>query len=65
MAALVLLATGSYGWSFFVIKKIFRTNPERVEHGPRFSWQGAVGVLLCIGLLMTANWVEASMILSL
>ncbi len=37
MVALVLLAVSSYCWSFFEIKKIFRTNPERVEQGPRFS----------------------------
>jgi hypothetical protein len=65
MAALVLLAASSYGWSFFAIKKIFRTNPERVEQGPRLSWQDAVGVVLGISILMTANWVEASMIMSL
>lgn len=65
MVALVLLAATSYSWSFFEIKKIFRTNPERVEHGPRFSWQDAVGVVIGIGILMTANWAEASMIMSL
>lgn len=65
MAALVLLAASTYNWSFFEVKKIFRTSPERVEQGPRFSWQDAVGVVIGIGILVTANWMEASMIMSL
>lgn len=65
MLALVLLATSSYDWPFFEIKKIFRTNPERVEHGPRLSWKDAAGVVIGISILMAANWIEASMIMSL
>jgi hypothetical protein len=65
MLALVLLATSSYYWPFFEIKKIFRTNPERLEHDPRFSWKDAVGVVIGISILMAANWMEAGMIMSL
>ena len=65
MLALVLLATSSCYWPFFEIKKIFRTNPERIERGPRFSWKDAAGVVIGISILMAANWIEASMIMSL
>lgn len=65
LAALVLLAASSYRWAYFEIKRIFITNPERVASGPRFAWQDAARVAIGISILLVANWIEASMIMSL
>lgn len=64
MMALALLAAATYGWPLFQIKRIFLTGPERVETTQRFSWKDAIGIALGLGLLMAANWIEASMAMS-
>lgn len=63
MAALVLLAAAAFPWSFFEVKRLFQTAPERVMPGPKFRLAELMAVILGVGLMMAANWVEASMIL--
>jgi hypothetical protein len=65
MAALLLLAAATGSWPLFQIKRIFRTNPERVVPAPCITWKEAVGLGLGIALLMGANWIEASMVMHL
>lgn len=64
MAALAMLAAASACWSFFEVKRLFRTAPERVAPAPRFRPPDFAALLLGLGLLMVANWVEAAMIVS-
>lgn len=64
MAALTLLAAASASWSFFEVKRLFRTVPERVTPAPRFRLPEVVALVLGLGLMMAANWAEAAMIVS-
>lgn len=64
MMALVLLATATYFWPLFEIKQLFITGPERVRHGAQFSWTDVAGIGFGIGILMAANWIEATMVLA-
>jgi hypothetical protein len=43
---------------------LFRTNPERVQPGPRFAWYEFGAALAGVGILAAANWVEASMVMA-
>lgn len=63
MLALMLIASAVYPWAFFEIKRIFLTNPERVQPPPRVAWHEAALVLVGIGILAAANWIEASMVM--
>ena len=64
MLALALLAVASYFWPLFQVKRIFFTGPERVESPVRFSWKDAIWVVLGLCILMAANWIEATMVVS-
>jgi hypothetical protein len=64
MTALILLAAAAASWPFFDVKQLFRTVPERVVPAPRLRWTEAVAVFFGVGLMMAANWMEASMIMS-
>lgn len=63
MFALVMLAAASYGWSHFEIKRLFRTNPERIIPSPKISIAEIAISLLGIGILAVANWREALMVM--
>lgn len=63
MFALIMLAVASYGWSHFEIKRLFRTNPERVVPSPKVKMAEIVVSLLGIGILAAANWREAMMVI--
>lgn len=64
MTALLLLAAATGTWSFFQVKHLFRTIPERVIPTPEFHLSDFAAILLGIGLMMAANWREAVMIMS-
>lgn len=64
MLALIVLAAASFGWSFFEIKHLFRTNPERVIPGPKISGYEIAAFFLGIVIMAAANWREASMVMS-
>jgi hypothetical protein len=64
MIGLVLLASSTYFWSFFEVKRLFVTNPERVQQEDRFSWKDALGIGLALVILGAANWIEALMVMS-
>ncbi|GEM_PF-911031 len=64
MTALLLLAAATGAWSFFQVKQLFRTVPERVIPAPKFHLSDFAVLLLGIGLMMAANWREAVMIMS-
>ncbi len=64
MTALILLAAATGTWSFFQVKRLFRTAPERVVPAPKFHLSDFAAILLGIGLMMAANWREAVMIMS-
>jgi hypothetical protein len=64
MIALLLLASATYFWPRYEVKRIFLTSPERVSTGLNFSWKDALGIGLGIGILMVANWIEAVMIMN-
>lgn len=63
MLALIVLAAASYDWSTFEIKHLFRTNPERVIPGPKITVVEIATFLFGIGILATANWREASLVM--
>ncbi len=63
MFALIMLAAASYGWSHFEIKRLFRTNPERITPSPGISMTEIIVSLLGIGILAAANWREALMVM--
>jgi hypothetical protein len=64
MLGLIVLAVASFGWSFFEIKQLFRTNPERVIPRSKIKTVEIAAFLLGIGILAAANWKEASMVMS-
>lgn len=64
MLALIVLAAASFSWSFFEIKQLFRTNPERVTPRSKITAVEIAAFLLGIGILAAANWKEASMVMS-
>lgn len=64
MTALILLAAATGTWSFFQVKRLFHTVPERVIPAPEFHPSDFATILLGIGLMMAANWKEAVMIMS-
>jgi hypothetical protein len=64
MLALVIIASASFGWSFFEIRQLFRTNPERVFPRPKITGFEIAVLLLGIGILAAANWREAAMVIS-
>jgi len=64
MLALILLAASAFGWSFFEIKRIFVTSPERVVPRPKIAWAEVMGVCLGLFLLAGANWGEAVMVMA-
>ncbi|HSK66397.1 MAG TPA: hypothetical protein VK888_05675 [Anaerolineales bacterium] len=64
MIALVLIASATYFWSLFEIKRLFITNPERIRQRGPFSWMDGVGVGLGLVILACANWIEAMMVMS-
>lgn len=63
MLALIVLAAASFEWSFFEIKHLFRTNPERVIPGPKIAGYEIATFFLGIVILAAANWREASMVM--
>jgi len=63
MLALTMLAAASFSWSFFEIKQLFRTNPERVIPRPKITGVEIAAFLLGIVILAAANWREASMVM--
>lgn len=63
MLALIMLAAASYGWSHFEIKRLFRTNPERVMPSPKIKMAEIVVSLLGIGILAASNWREALLVM--
>lgn len=65
MAALAILAASTYFSPLFQIKRIFLTNPERVDTPIRFLWKDAIGVVLGLVLLGVSNWIEAVMVISI
>lgn len=63
MLALIVLAAASFGWSFFEIRHLFHTNPERVIPAPKITTLEIAAFLLGIGILAAANWREAVMVM--
>lgn len=63
MLALSVLAAASYGWSFFKVERLFRTNPERVIPAPKFTIVEIAAFLLGLLILAAANWREAEMVM--
>jgi hypothetical protein len=64
MAGLILLAAATCSWSFFEIKHFFRSNPEPVSPRSPIKLEDVIGVAVGICLLLAANWIEASMIIT-
>ncbi len=62
MTALVMIAAATAAWPRYTVRRIFRTEPERVPGAPRVTRQQVTFVLLGIALLAGAAWREASMI---
>jgi hypothetical protein len=65
MAALAILAAATCFWPLFQIKRILITSPERVDTPIGFSWKDAIGVALGLAILAAANWIEATMAMSI
>lgn len=62
MTALILLAAAAFPWAFLEVKRLFRTTPQLVIPAPRFRLADVVALAAGVGLMMAANWLEASMI---
>ena len=62
MTALVMIAAATATWPRYAVRRIFRTEPERLPGAPRVTWPQVLFLLLGVALLAGAAWREASMI---
>ncbi|MFN2323451.1 MAG: hypothetical protein ABR510_10900 [Trueperaceae bacterium] len=62
MTALVMVAAATAAWSRYAVRRLFRTEPERLPGPPRVTWQQVAFLLLGIALLAGAAWREGMMI---